>query len=498
MALIGFGSCSKYYAYIFTLVLSRFICDYLEGFNEKEYYNKPNQEKFTEFASIFAYHPLFRDLMYFLGALICGIVFYFFYRRDEKEKEEGKMDLKSFSLLKKQILGETEDFGNKLIALISLIYAGNIMIRTFLMSMKFDAGFWTVEILFVIYLSIRILKVKIGNHQKVTIFILAIILFGVQIVNSFLQRSDHGCTDEQCKEENINDNNLWVFMAKKFGNGGWIVLILFLYIIDFIMRDYSWVKLKFLMDIKSIPVFNIILIIGIVGSILIILCLIIVTNVPCNYIENIKKIENDYIYIDTNKPVEFIKQVCGVIEYDENSKKLSLYYDNFYIFISDYTNSSRQGLEIGILFIYFISNFFINFSHAMILKHLDPNAMLVNINFNYLVSRLITYIKHNAEKEYMTIELFILLELCEILAIIAYMIYIELIELKFCNFDFHIKKRIEERSEKDTRMNSMDNINYEVDDDVYGYKIYLNDNNEKMNKNNKNDKSIELDYKTDD
>ena len=39
-------------------------------------------------------------------------------------------------------------------------------------------------------------------------------------------------------------------MKKKFGHYGWIFLILFLYIFDFIMRDYSWVKLKYIMDIK--------------------------------------------------------------------------------------------------------------------------------------------------------------------------------------------------------------------------------------------------------
>ena len=236
------------------------------------------------------------------------------------------------------------------------------------------------------------------------------------------------------------------------------------------MRDYSWVKLKFFMDTKSVPVFKIMIFIGSIGCLLVIILLSIVTNVPCNTIKNIKKIDNNYLYIDTNKPIEFIKQVCGVIDYDENSNKLIFYYDNFYIFISDYTNSSRQGLEIFIIFFYFTNNFFINFSHAMILKHLDPNAMLVNINFNYLLSRLITYIINGAKKEYMTIELFILLELCEILAIFAYMIYIEIIELKFCDFDYHLKKNIEKRSLSDV---NEDMLSISEDDfDHQGHKIY--------------------------
>ena len=469
MAFFGLGSCSKYYAYIFTLVVFRFICDYLEGFNEKNYYDKPQKEDFIEFASIFSYHPLFRDFMYFFGGMIVGLFLYIIYKRTEGN-QQNKMSIEQVASLKRTLLGLDEENSNFTILLICFIYTCNISLRTFLMSMKFDAGFWTLEILFVIFLTIKILKIKIGNHQKVTIFILAVILFSIQIVNSFLLRSDHNCTNEECKEKYINDNNMWNFMAKKFGNYRWIFLIIFLYILDFIMRDYSWVKLKFFMDTKSVPVFKIMIFIGSIGCLLVIILLSIVTNVPCNTIKNIKKIDNNYLYIDTNKPIEFIKQVCGVIDYDENSNKLIFYYDNFYIFISDYTNSSRQGLEIFIIFFYFTNNFFINFSHAMILKHLDPNAMLVNINFNYLLSRLITYIINGAKKEYMTIELFILLELCEILAIFAYMIYIEIIELKFCDFDYHLKKNIEKRSLSDVNENML-SIS-EEDFDYQGYKIY--------------------------
>ena len=50
MAFIGFGHFSKYYTYIFVLVVFRFLCDYFEGFNEKEYYKKPDSESFIEFA----------------------------------------------------------------------------------------------------------------------------------------------------------------------------------------------------------------------------------------------------------------------------------------------------------------------------------------------------------------------------------------------------------------------------------------------------------------
>ena len=392
--------------------------------------------------------------------------------------------------LQNTLFGTKNYFGFSHLIIISFIYSLNIILRTFLMSMKFDAGFWTLEILFVIFLTIRILKVNIGNHQKVTIFILSIILFSVQIANSLLPKTNHHCQDEECFDTYLNDNNMYIFMAKKFGNYGWIFFILFLYIFDFMMRDYSWVKLKFLMDVKTIPVFKIMLFIGIVGCIIIFIIFIFVTTFPCNTLENIAMINGNYVYIDTNKNVDFSRQVCGLIDYNEEKKTLRFYYDSLLIFFKDYSESNRQLLEIGIIPIYFIINLVINFSQGMILKHLDPNAMLVNINFNYLLSRMLTYIKNDANEEYLTVEEFVLLELCEILAIFAYMIYIELIELKFCRFDYDLKKTIQKRSISDTRLNLLDDIDSYENPDTKKEDKNLTDEEKKTEK-------IELEYKND-
>ena len=132
------------------------------------------------------------------------------------------------------------------------------------------------------------------------------------------------------------------------------------------MRDYSWVKLKYIMDIKSIPVFKLMLLIGIIGCSLIIICFSIVSNTPCNVIENVTKNPDGFTYGNTSQYVDFSRQVCGVIDYDEETQKLTFYYDNFSIFISDYTNSSREGLEIFIIFFYFINNFVALLFHLLL------------------------------------------------------------------------------------------------------------------------------------
>ena len=100
----------------------------------------------------------------------------------------------------------------------------------------------------------------------------------------------------------------------------------------------------------------------------------------------------------------------------------------------------------------------------MILKHLDPIVMLVNNNFNYFISRLILYIKNNGSAEYLTLVQFILLESSEIIGIIAYLIYIEIIELKFCKFDYDLRITISERGQLD--FDSLFNLDENDDDTI--------------------------------
>ena len=478
MAFIGFGKFDSYYSFIFILVFFKFVSDYLEGFNEKEYYNRPKDEDFVDFGSIFAYHPLFRDFMFFLGAITWGFILYFIYRKNEKLME-GFITPEKSSQMNNELYGQKNMSFPLDLSITSSVFALSVLLRTFLISMKFDAGFWSLEILFVIILSIKILKVQFGNHHKVTIVILAVIIFSLQMVVSFLPTTDHNCKDEKCFDKYINDNNLYIFITKKFGHYGYVILILFLYIIDFIMRDFSWVRLKYLMDKKSIPLFKILLFIGMCGCLLVIICLVIFSIVPWKIMENIKIINNKYFDMTKNEEVDFKRQVCELIDYDERNNRLTFYYDHFLIFFKDITNSARQTIEISIIPIYFIINIMIFISYAMILKHLDPNSMLINVNFNYLISRTLIYIKNKGKKEYLTLTKFVLLQICELLAILAYMIFIELIVLKFCNLDYDTKKKIDERGERDSIVNMSKN------NDLDDYSVEMkNSNNDDIILNN--------------
>ena len=463
MAFIGCGKCKLYYIYIFVLVFFKFISDYIEGFSEREYkdyiLNKSEKESFIDFTSLFGYHPLIRNLVYFLSSLLCSLFLYIVYLKNEEDRE-GSISLENVSSLRSQLFGEKSNcFLYFDMILTGFIFVLNITLRTYLANLRFDAGFWTIEILFLMYLNIKILKQKIGNHQKVAIFILAGISFSLQIVNTILPKTDHDCKNNAaCLDENITDNNTYTF--------------------------------KYLMDVKSKPMFKVLLCIGIIGTIFILILLIISTNIPYRIMTNITIRNNTFFDNNINQNVSFVKEVVGIIDYNETSKKLIFYYDNYNIFFRDYAESNRRTIEIVIIPIYIIINILINFSSVMILKYIDANAMLVNINVNYLISRMVTYIKNGASKKYLTVAEFVLLELCEILAILAYMIYIELIELKFCKLDYHLKKKIEERGITDSKLFLDENDDEEKNENNDDEKNENNDDEKNENDDDNNSDNV--------
>ena len=53
-----------------------------------------------------------------------------------------------------------------------------------------------------------------------------------------------------------------------------------------------------------------------------------------------------------------------------------------------------------------------------------------------------------------------------ILSLIGFMIYLEIIELNFCNLNYNLRKYIDERSIRDTKGNdNRDSIIYDYDED---------------------------------
>ena len=150
--------------------------------------------------------------------------------------------------------------------------------------------------------------------------------------------------------------------------------------------------------------------------------------------------------------MSFDKEYCSLKDYDEKAKKLYLFYDSMKLISREYSNTNKENmleifLVIPLLFLfYFFNEVFL----LMLVRYFDPNIIIIYKNFYYFVKRIIQIIINEGDEQYITFAKFFLKEFEELFGIIASMIYIEVLELKFCKLDYEIKKIISKRGTEDT------------------------------------------------
>ena len=396
MALIEIGKFSKYYYYIILLYIFQFICDIFTGFNKDM--DDPNK-KLRNVESLFNLnfylkdHCLIQNLLVFLSYIICSIIFYRIYRTVENDRDDKWTARKVREKEIKYFNKKPECIGFKII-LISFLFAMGMILLSSLASLGFNASLWNIEIALMMIINSIIFNNRMGKHHYVSIFLFAGFLSLLQIIYMLSPRTKHSdCnTTKECQEKYLYDNNIIHIITIKFG-GYYAFLIFLLYITSYILRNISWVKSKFLMDVKSIKTFKIILSFGIVGSLLVIIILTTSSFIPCNTLYNIIQENNTFIDIaNGNNTIDFNKQVCNLIRYNKEKKELNFYYDNIFIFFEEikdkivYKDTFKEKyLEIFSIFVYFVMNIGITFSQTIMLKNLDAIILLVNNNFNYFV-----------------------------------------------------------------------------------------------------------------
>lgn len=94
--------------------------------------------------------------------------------------------------------------------------------------------------------------------------------------------------------------------------------------------------------------------------------------------------------------------------------------------------------------LFLIINFFELVCEFWIIISLNPIFVLIQNNFSYAINNLIYLISNinNNYEEYLPLKQFFISESAEIIAIICYLIYLQIIELKFCGLDKYLKKNM--------------------------------------------------------
>jgi len=148
----------------------------------------------------------------------------------------------------------------------------------------------------------------------------------------------------------------------------------------------------------------------------------------------------------------FFKNICIVVNEE------GAYYDNLLIYFSNmrarYDNEETRSeffMEIFLVIpLYLIFSFLEFVCQIFSIYYLNPNYILIKEPIYFGTLRLISlFYNINELSSVIYLSQFFLLEFAEILSFLGYLVYLEIIELKFCGLDTNIKRRILNRNDNE-------------------------------------------------
>ena len=455
---IGFGKFSKYHRYLLIAIICQFISDYSMGLNKMNKDSNDINIIFRFYAKL-NQHKLVKTFIEFVGFIFGGVILYFIYNI-----LEGKTGKKN-SMAKVQRKREKYLENKKNYNYIELFFIGffisfnKIVVNIANNFLALENDFWVLELISITIFSYVILKMKIKNHHKAAILIIIPIIF-IDFISFWLpDTTSDDCKDDECKEIYLTDNNFFELIKiiiEKLKNKYQIIIIIFiLFILGIILKDFSWVRAKYLIDIRGINPYKILISTGLIGCLLVTICSFILSSVPCYTVEadNFFYINKTKSYKKNNTTYNLSNEICFYTEKEKNESNvnLSLYYDNIiYFFEDEYNlNENFDKLEIFVFIpLYFLMYTTIKIMNVMMVKYLDPNVILINKNIAFFIEGIINYFFIiQFDKNYLIPQKFFLLEIKHLISLISNVVYLEILELKFCNLDYDIRKSIAIRGE---------------------------------------------------
>ena len=316
--------------------------------------------------------------------------------------------------------------------------------------------FWMLELIIINYFMTKILKMNVYDHQRLMLWfcILPLILKLATILLSFLDENNKYNEDNNFQYSKDVKKLKLIYIACKY----LLILALPLYFILITFRSYVHTKIKWLIDLKYISASKILCIYSIIGFAFCFLICIISTFIPCNTSND----EGDYTIHD---------YFCGV---KYNNKK---YFDNFLAYFSGLNERDDNAIyEIIALILGAICFFFYKFFCLRIIEFLTPVHIIFSFPIFYIFNKIyllfLNYIKSSGGFWYITEMKYARIKISldfssDVVSIIGYLIYLEIIELNFCKFDYNIRRNILDRCVLEADKNDLNSsLKTESDSDV--------------------------------
>ena len=420
---IGFGNCSKYYLYILYTIIIKAIKNILFGFKDIDQRNK-KEFKIINPTPLFNKHTLLQNLFRYLGFSLGGLIFLKIIKKKNTSKKNPIEINEKDNLGIELIHTETELKQNQTLNLIiiSIIYCIQNELKKLLYLMNFYyLDFWPINILFLILFMKLYFRMDLYNFQKCSLYFIIITNTIMLLINTFIPQ-----------QRDPRKRNEYEIYRDTMGNAALCIPFLLLYLIMYSSISYARVKIKVITTFQFISNYEIIIIMGICGIILTIIEIIFSETIKCNL----------------NEMKEAFQPLCRI-----NTTTNDFYYDELNEFFVDFRNLSPVHIFINVLLmvLYPIINFFEILCELLIIYHLNPIYILVRDNIYYFILRIIViFLRLNTDiLSYLTPRFFIL-EFAELSALICECIYLQLIELKFCNLNVNLNKNIIDRSNEES------------------------------------------------
>ena len=459
---ISCGNWNKKYWYIFLSIILLLIYQILLGytFDEDKKYeiNFFTKENFSQ-------HYLIHQLTMFL---FCMAFSYFLY--DDKKLEQAqnqnlgnkKTNNKMFifsnnitgSLVEDHILIYRENYEARtiknskffaimtILSLILLEQVKNIFTKFFV-----HMDFWMIELYILAFLNLRIFKIEIYRHQMLG--------FGINLFSFLLKFITAIITIVENKEEKaLYVKYWWTFFIA--------IIIYFLYSY---LLSYTLINMKKLFELKFIPIYVILLIYGAFGFLLSLIIALITTFIKCKS--------------------EVSNYICKVK--DENNQT---FYENFEVYFASFNHENNDKIAEELVTVFSsISYGFYKFCTFKIFEYLTPLHFIFSNPVYYFFLELFFlcvkgYRIFADDNIILIIKLFIVLA-SDILSLIGYLIYIEIIEINAGGFNYNLRKNIMKRAKREVSKFESENI--------LGIEEEDSDNNDNENENEiSNDSDLEI------
>ena len=456
---ITLGNWNKNYLYIIAIVISVNIYCLFTGYGYQTY--------IIGFFIVKDHigHNYIHKLYYYLLILICFLL-YFLYEKKRNSKINNEIknynkndnidsinntNINTFKLIyndMRQInFSHIPDY---FVILILFLYVLSEHIQLILTQFFSFGHYWMVELIIMSYLNYKMLNIEIYEHQKLSLYLISIpiILKTIPIVFLFLDENNHfkdGVINYKYNSEKYN------LLKSLFVAHWWLFPIaMILFFSKMVLDTYIIINIKKFMDFKYVSVTKLLILYGLFGVSLSSIFSLITTFISCG--KKNEDIKDIYDYI------------CKIVDKsnDRFIENYGVYFTGDYWLDLLYTLIGAIGYNVYTFFVF------------QTVKYFNPVYKSFSLPFIFFIQKIILIYQLNNDEpiKYLNASFFLDL-IADFLALLAFLIFLEILELNFCGLKKNLRKYIALRSKIDYKdydltrdtLSGIEDTNSDEDDD---------------------------------